>query len=387
MAYSWNKWAVKWLLDKCKATFLPKDQFREAFLGWGGEDIIGDISPIDASMSSLHSANRAELCNPAGITIEYTTDGGKTWLDYGNSDSQKVMLLSSNGYSHYLGKAMSAHTNTNVGLRVTLDAHEMGVYTFLRKILLNWTSSGVQGATVTFEKALYKDPDTWVADRTCSIMGWSGWNSYSFPAAFGGWQEYNYVKMRMTFLITGVSSTYNNRASLDNIIILGTTYWVYPSTIAKTGHLYSYDWRGNATFPGNVQAKTLNGHTLRTDVPPGAKFTDTTYEVATQEAQGLMSAADKKKLDGLSAGSGVIKTHDVPIPIEAWIEEATEDGYRYAASISLPGVTVDNVPIVTFADEDVDYFYPTAQTGAGTVTVWADDIPDGTVTVKSIVIL
>ena len=71
----------------------------------------------------------------------------------------------------------------------------------------------------------------------------------------------------------------------------------------------------------------------------------------------------------------------------SWKEEATDDGYRYAASISLSGVTADNVPIITFADEDVDYFYPTAQTGAGTVTVWADDIPDGTVTVKSIVIL
>lgn len=109
--------------------------------------------------------------------------------------------------------------------------------------------------------------------------------------------------------------------------------------------------------------------------------------VATQSANGLMSAADKKKLDGISDGIGVTKVSDVQIPVSAWKEEATDDGYRYAASISLPGVTADHVPIITFADEDVDYFYPTAQTGAGTVTVWADDIPDGTVTVKSIVIL
>lgn len=88
-----------------------------------------------------------------------------------------------------------------------------------------------------------------------------------------------------------------------------------------------------------------------------------------------------------SSTSGAKKYGPKQIPVSAWKEEDTEDGYRYAASISLSGVTADNVPIITFADEDVDYFYPTAQTGAGTVTVWADDIPDGTVTVKSIVIL
>lgn len=92
-------------------------------------------------------------------------------------------------------------------------------------------------------------------------------------------------------------------------------------------------------------------------------------------------------VDKLSSSAGARKYGPQQIPVSAWKEEDTEDGYRYAASISLSGVTADNVPMVTFADEDVDYFYPTAQAGAGTVTVWADDIPDGTVTVKSIVIL
>lgn len=55
-----------------------------------------------------------------------------------------------------------------------------------------------------------------------------------------------------------------------------------------------------ARLPANGgNADTVGGHTVAADVPENAKFTDTTYNDATQSAHGLMSAADKKKLDGL----------------------------------------------------------------------------------------
>lgn len=47
----------------------------------------------------------------------------------------------------------------------------------------------------------------------------------------------------------------------------------------------------------------VNGHTINADVPTGAKFTDTTYSNATISAAGLMSSADKAKLDGIAAGA------------------------------------------------------------------------------------
>ena len=46
-----------------------------------------------------------------------------------------------------------------------------------------------------------------------------------------------------------------------------------------------------------------SGFTIGKSVPSNAKFTDTTYSAATQSAQGLMSAADKKKLDGIASGA------------------------------------------------------------------------------------
>ena len=47
-------------------------------------------------------------------------------------------------------------------------------------------------------------------------------------------------------------------------------------------------------------ALKVNGHTVNSDVPANAKFTDTTYGAVTDSASGLMTAAQKKKLDSLS---------------------------------------------------------------------------------------
>ena len=51
-------------------------------------------------------------------------------------------------------------------------------------------------------------------------------------------------------------------------------------------------------------ASDVGGHTIQSDVPANAKFTDTTYEDATQSAHGLMTASDKSKLDGIATMTG-----------------------------------------------------------------------------------
>ena len=57
-----------------------------------------------------------------------------------------------------------------------------------------------------------------------------------------------------------------------------------------------YDTNNNGIVDN---AERVNGHTVDSDVPQGAEFTDTTYSEASSEAAGLMSASDKAKLDGL----------------------------------------------------------------------------------------
>lgn len=51
---------------------------------------------------------------------------------------------------------------------------------------------------------------------------------------------------------------------------------------------------------GGIKA---SAYTIASSVPSGAKFTDTTYDVATQSTNGLMSSADKTKLDGVATGA------------------------------------------------------------------------------------
>lgn len=76
---------------------------------------------------------------------------------------------------------------------------------------------------------------------------------------------------------------------------------------------------GSATKPVYVAANgaaTPISHSINADVPANAKFTDTTYNDATQSAHGLMTAADKKKLDGMDLSkylplSGGVMTGDI----------------------------------------------------------------------------
>lgn len=52
------------------------------------------------------------------------------------------------------------------------------------------------------------------------------------------------------------------------------------------------------SMPANGgNAATVGGHTVETNVPAGAKFTDTTYTAATTAKDGLMTKGDKTKLD------------------------------------------------------------------------------------------
>ena len=77
----------------------------------------------------------------------------------------------------------------------------------------------------------------------------------------------------------------------DNIIIS------YNST-ALTSADYIAAWNSSGSMiqkisSSKINAGKVNGHTVNSDVPSGAKFTDTTYSVATTSTAGLMSAKDK----------------------------------------------------------------------------------------------
>ena len=155
--------------------------------------------------------------------------------------------------------------------------------------------------------------------------------------------------------------------------------------------------QGNADTATN--ATKVNNHTVESNVPANAKFTDTTYSAATASADGLMAKADKTKLDGFGAATEYAKKAEVAakpivyqnitVPASAWSSGAGFAGAtrtRYA-DIALAGVTSDLYATVTFNPDDIDNYNLAGicATKDGKITIYAESVPGGTMTIPTIV--
>jgi hypothetical protein len=280
---------------------------KEAFLSWGGKNFTGDYGCIDAAMVNELGADRLMFLKPAGITIEYTRDGGTTWEDYGATNEQKVNLFSTTNSSFSIGKSDSTHKATEHGtdyqLRVTIDTELGRVYTSLNKFIFYVSTNGSSSSTVTIQKALQSTPTEYTDVATnVAIVGWSGYNvvNTSSITTYGNSASSQYGRIRFIFKANGGNTNYNG-LSVSKILAFGGVGWTTPSTMAKTGHIYSFDANQNATFPANIKMKNgkqvgfltstpttgqvvvtdgtdgglkTTGYTIETSVPPNAKFTD-----------------------------------------------------------------------------------------------------------------
>lgn len=248
--------------DGSQNVAIPINSFKEKYLSWGGRSIAGDISPVDAGMSYLHNANRAQFANPKGIIVEYSTDGGTTWVDYGTSDNYKVRLVSGLSPTFYLGKRASGTGAASDALRVTINAADCSIYTKLKTVLIEVATGGHVGLQAKVEKAMRGSETKFISTiDTYVVTGWSGWNSLGLNIGpFGGSQNQtsNIGALRFTFTYSGTPES-NQRAAILNMMFLGTTSWTTPSNMAKTGHIYNWDANQNVAFPAQVTATQFNG--------------------------------------------------------------------------------------------------------------------------------
>lgn len=236
-------------------------------VGWGGRSVVGDVSPVSAALIGAIGSNKFELCNPAGVKVEYSTDGGATWVDYGASDASKIQLLSESlGTNLTIGKVGNSERYATVDdrLRVTVTANDCNVYTTLKSILLNVSTSGSNKCTVTIEQSRIGAPDDFAVISTNNLNGWTGWNEIPLQKPFGGspGQVYQTNSIRLTFQAgqPPTSGESKGNLSLLNLLFIGITNWMVNSNIARFGHLYKYDYAGNATFPAAVAAQSFSGY-------------------------------------------------------------------------------------------------------------------------------
>ena len=240
--------------------FLTNSTLYEANLAWGGKNFSGSYGPIDAAMIGQLGANRFAFLKAEGLTIEYSTDGGSNWTDYGATNSQKVGLFGS-GQSFYLGKHTTNGSSTlNDQLRVTIDTSKASLYTVLNKIAIYMSTSG-NTVQVKIERALESTPTTFATHLDWTgITGWSGWNILNIGGliTYGNTAASQYGRVRFIFRQTAVTTTYT-AANISQIMGFGGVGWTIPSNMARDGHLYSYDNDQNASFPAQVSATKFSG--------------------------------------------------------------------------------------------------------------------------------
>lgn len=111
---------------------------------------------------------------------------------------------------------------------------------------------------------------------------------------------------------------------------------------------------GSATKPVYISGgkPVACTHSLGKDVPANAVFTDHTYSAATQSAAGLMSAADKKRLDNLYQVGSIYQSTDPTSPAAlfggTWEQIASERVLMGASSSHAAGTTAEaGLPNIT----------------------------------------
>ena len=233
----------------------------EAYLEWGGKNLSGTYAPIDAAMVGLLGANRTAFVSPNVVTVEYSRDGGTTWTDYGASNSDKTGFFTDfHNSGFYIGKSTASNpANANCQLRVTLSTSS-SVYTVLNKFVIYVSTNGSSGTWCSIDARLQSNvtnnTNNWVNfANKIGISGWSGYNVINIPGivTYGNTASSQYGQVRFTFGCTSSSTSYPGLL-VYGVNCYGGVGWTTPSTMARSGELYTFDMSQNAIFPANITA-------------------------------------------------------------------------------------------------------------------------------------
>lgn len=243
-------------------------QAYEGNLKFGTGSVAGSVNPLDMALIPECGANRFAFIPPECITIEYSRDAGATWLDYGASDPIKRNIV-----TIFLGAlvkvggpdvSVSNPPDENCRLRITLKRKGSGLYANLHKFYA-WVSTN--GSSNCWWKiygrnnASASNESGWISiTNECKLTGWPGPNIINTGLATFGAGDSQFGELRFEFGSAGAVGSGYYGLHIYNIFAYGATAWAYPTEMAKTGHLYSYDYAQNATFPNGVTAKSFTGN-------------------------------------------------------------------------------------------------------------------------------
>ena len=385
---------------------IPITDVKDAYVTWGGKNIPGQTTPIDAAVDPFIGSNKWAFANAASFVYEYSTDGGATWVDCGISDAnRRAVTTTPGGYTIRLGNNSTTNYANNK-LRLTFNSNAAGgnVYTSLRKILIYLSTHGATGTTVTVTSRTIgnyrNNVDTWTTVGTYNVSGWPGWNSIPYDVPFGGDapQTGQIAQIRLTFNQSGGTAN----MSVSHVHFIGVTNRSVPSELGKTGHLYTWDVDQNAIFPANVKVSGSLQHgnytytlpnkngtvAMTSDIPSSVTVDSALSSTSTNPVQ---NKAINTALNGKQASLSTAQLNAVNSGITA-AKVTTYDGYASQIAAKADISALDDKQDALTAGDHIDITDDTISatgyihsenpvtTTSSTATVTGSMIANGTIT-------
>ena len=217
----------------------------------------GGVDPVHAGFMGQGRCLSAFL-PPSGIKLEYSNDGGDTWLDYGTGDAHKRKLASMpnqrNGYR--LGGPYASGALGDM-LRVTYEPSD-GRYGLVQSALVWVSTNGGSDLLCGVETSTMGAKGTWV-ERVAPVemSGWSGPNVVDLPRlTFGGFEGQTGNTYGWRFTFAKKADVPGKTQEVCTIDLYGTSVWNPVNEMMMTGHLYSWDDEGKGHFLGSADSAT-----------------------------------------------------------------------------------------------------------------------------------
>ena len=225
-------------------------------------------------------ANQIAFIDPDAITVQYSRDGGDTWINYRpRTTNDEIYLdnlfkkrfvsgINTNLSNFYvLGKATSySELSNNNQLRIEIDTYKAKLDCNIRFIVPYINKHGMTTMYLTIDKR-HTTTGTWTTlVNKVQITGEPGYNKINIPTGGIRTDVYNQGNgttdswhtrfIRFTFTQV-ISTTQTFGCFVYNLFTFGDTY-TSPTIQGKTGMLYDYDEDQNMKLPAGIYAKQIN---------------------------------------------------------------------------------------------------------------------------------
>lgn len=269
----------------------------------GNENWADNIGSTNRAMINTARIPKSAFLPANCITVEYSSDAGKTWEDYGLSEAQKRGLFALT-CDNDVRLSKSSPVSTNNCVRITVEPLDR--YVSFDQLYI-WFSTGSHACTLDLERSTIGAKDTFSFIRKdVPLGGWSGPNVINFPyGTFGGnhSQTSNAYKYRMTFKTTKLGSSTTQFPTIIDIRFYGDRAWLIPNDMVKGDYPFSWDRDMNVNFSKQLKEQGKRVYSDNNKPTPAA------IGAATAE-QGIKADAALPKSGGTM--TGFITLHAAP---------------------------------------------------------------------------